>query len=83
MINKCLMERLESLGHKLSPRKSSAIVFCGWDPGDPRQDEYKAYLKTWIVDTHDPAITKLETSGAFEKYSFDHTKVPEAIQGDE
>ena len=83
MINKRLLERLESVGHKLCPPKPKPIVFCGWDPSDPRRDEYEAYLKACRVGEPDPAFTKLDCAEPWEMYSFDHTKVPEAIQDDE
>ena len=77
MIPRTMWKQLEAVGHRVSPPKPRPIVFCGWNPEDPRRDEYDAYRNEWKVGEPDPAFTKLETSGAFAMYSFDHTKVPE------
>ena len=78
MIPKTMWKKLVVVGHRVNPRKPLPYVFCGWDPRDPRRDEYDAYLMAWKVGEPDPAFTKRETIGAFEMYSFDHTKVPKS-----
>ena len=85
MIPRTMWKQLEAVGHRVKPRKPRAIGFCGWDPRDPRRDEYDAYMKAWKVAEPDPAFTKLECAGPWEMYSFDHTKVPKSdgnSQGD-
>ena len=73
-----MWKQLETVEHRAGPRKSISIVFCGWDPGDPRRDEYVAYRKAHKIGEPDPAMTNLETTNGFDMYSFDHTKVPKS-----